>query len=111
MASDLNVPIAIGARDASRNAHAAQLRQEGRGDLANLRARIDRRAFLTDEHNFSAHDFGIELYDALFAGDVGRAYQRLIGQVGSEAAIRVQLVIRSDPRELHALPWRQIFHV
>jgi formylglycine-generating enzyme required for sulfatase activity len=110
MFSDLNIVINIGARDAQRDAYAVQLQHEGK-PLADIWARIDRQALLEDEHKLSAHDYGMELYNALFTGALGRAYDRLIGQARSETNIRVQLVIHPDAPELHALPWERLFHV
>ncbi|MSP13703.1 MAG: hypothetical protein EXR62_12200, partial [Chloroflexi bacterium] len=110
MSTGLNIVITIGARDAQRDAYAVQLQHEG-NILANIWAQLNRQALLEDEHNYSAHDYGMELYDALFTGAVRDAYQRLIGQAGAETAIRVQLVIHPDAPELHALPWERLFHV
>jgi hypothetical protein len=81
MPSDLNILITIGARDAGRDAYAVQLQHAGK-PLADDWAQIDRRALLEAEYTFSAHDYGMELYDALFTVKLGRAYQRLIGRAG-----------------------------
>ncbi|MEJ2211563.1 MAG: hypothetical protein P8129_21360, partial [Anaerolineae bacterium] len=87
-----------------------QLRHGGRA-LADVWTRIDRQALLEDEHRFSAHDYGLRLYDAVLTGAVGRAYQRLIGRAGPDEALRVQLEIHPDAPELQALPWERLFHV
>ena len=110
MSNPITITLEIGARDAQRDAYAVQLQHEGK-PLADIWAQIDRQALLADEHSFNAHDYGMELYDALFTGAMGRAYQRLIGQAGAETAIRVQLVIHPDAPELHALAWERLFHV
>jgi hypothetical protein len=106
----MNVVITIGARDAGRDAYAVQLQHEGKG-LADAWVKIDRAALLEDEHRFDAAAYGMELYGALFADALDRAYQRLIGQAGADETIRVQLVIHPDAPELHALPWERLFHV
>jgi len=77
--------------------------------LAQVNAQIDRQALLEAEHNFSARDYGMRLYQAVFTDAVGRAYQRLIGRVGTET-VRIQLQISLLALELHALPWERMFH-
>jgi formylglycine-generating enzyme required for sulfatase activity len=109
MSEPITITLGIGAKDAQRNAYAVQLQHEGK-PLADIWARINLQTLLEDEHRFDAHDYGMKLYDALFDGALGLAYQRLIGQAGSETTIRVQLVIHPDAPELHALPWERLFH-
>jgi len=110
MSSDLNLVIIVNQADANSGEYPVQLWHDGK-PLADARARIDHQALLTHEHAYNAHDYGMELYDALFIGAVGRAYQRLIGKAGAEATVRVQLVIHPAAHELHALPWERLFHV
>ncbi len=110
MSSDLNLVIMVNQADANSGEYPVQLWYEGK-PLADARAPINRQTLLEHEHAYSAHDYGMELYDALFTGAVGHAYQRLVGKAGAEAAVRVQLVIHPAAAELHALPWERIFHV
>ncbi len=111
MTADLDITISIVSTGvAGGGEYLVQLR-EGTKDIAHVQARIDRQALLQHEHKFSAHDYGMALYDALFIGKVGREYQRLVGRAGADTVVRVQLVISENARELHALPWERLFHV
>ena len=106
----LNIVIFVNPRNARSSDYPLQLWHEGK-PLAEGRARIDQRTLLEHEHAFNAHDYGMELYHALFNGDLAQEYQRLVGSAGAEATVRIQLVIHPDAPELHALPWERIFHV
>lgn len=110
MPTDLRISIHIGVRDGARAAYPVQLQQEGK-PLADVWAPIDLQSLLEHEHAASARDYGMVLYDTLFAGAIGRAYQRLQGQAGGEGSIRVQLVIHPNAPELHALAWERLFQV
>jgi len=72
MRDEINILVNIGARNAGRDAYVVHLQQEGR-PLSNIWARIDRQTLLADKHSFSARDYSIELYAALFTGALGRA--------------------------------------
>lgn len=81
------------------------------GDLiAEEPVSIDRQILLEHEQTYSAHDYGMELFDAVFTGKVRRDYQSLVGSAGSDTTIRIQLVISNFALELHALPWERLFH-
>jgi formylglycine-generating enzyme required for sulfatase activity len=111
MTTDLDITISIVSTGvAGGGEYQVQLR-EGTKDIAHVQTRIDRQALLLHEYDFSAHDYGMALYDALFTGKVGREYQRLVGRAGADTVVRVQLVISENARELHALPWERLFHV
>jgi hypothetical protein len=110
MSSDMNAVIVVNQVDPKSGEYSVQLWHEGR-PLDEVRLRINRQLLLEHEHAFSAAAYGMELFDAIFAGAVGRAYQRLIGQAGPEGTIRVQLVISQNAPELHALPWERLFHL
>jgi hypothetical protein len=107
MSSDLNITIRLNPLDGTRDDYPVQLWYEGK-PLADGRARIDRQVLLAKEHAFSAPEYGMELYDALFTGKLGREYQRLVGQAGAETTVHIHLVL---PPELQALPWERLFHV
>ena len=63
-----------------------QLWHEGK-PLAEAEVRLDRQRLLEREYQFSAHDYGMELFDAVFTGALGRASQRLAGQAGAEGEV------------------------
>jgi hypothetical protein len=79
--------------------------------VAQVPTRIDRTTLLLHEHTFSATNYGMELFDALFTGKVNREYQKQVGKAGSDATVRVQLVISDYAKELHALPWERLYHI
>jgi formylglycine-generating enzyme required for sulfatase activity len=108
MPSELNIVIVINQADAQSGDYPVQLWNEGK-PLAEVQARIDRQKLLEHEHKYSAHEYGMELYSAVFAGKVGEEYQRLVGRVGIDTPVRVQLVIAEKARELHVLPWERLF--
>jgi hypothetical protein len=56
--------------------------------------------------------YGKALYDALFAGDIRRAYDKATARAEAlnENRLRVQLWIDNDAVELHAFPWERIYH-
>lgn len=109
MPSTLTIVIVINQVDTQSGAYPVQLWHDGK-PLAEVQARIDRQALLQHEHHFSAQDYGMELHDALFAGQVGDEYRRLVGRADVDAFVRVQLVIAEQASELHALPWERLFH-
>lgn len=110
MASELAVTIVIDPAGNGSGEYLVGLR-DGTSALGQVRARIDRQALLEHEHAYSAYDYGMELYDALFTGQVGRKYQQLVGRAGPGAIMRLQLEISTFAPELHALPWERMFHV
>jgi hypothetical protein len=110
MAPDLNIVVVINQVDAQSGEYPVQLWHEGK-PLEEVRVHIGFQRLLEHEHAYSPAAYGMELFDALFAGAVGRAYQRLMGQASAQGTIRVQLVISPNAPELHALPWERLFHV
>src|SRR5712691_6770965 len=73
--------------------------------------RLDRQALLSAQLDPQA--FGLALFDTLFSGAVGRAYQKAIGRAGAEngGRLRVRLWIEPQAAELHAVPWERLYHV
>ena len=90
--SMVTIVITFNQADASSSLYPVQLWHEGK-PLVEAEVRLDRQRLLEREYQFSAHDYGMELFDAVFTGALGRAYQRLVGQAGAEGVVRVQLVI------------------
>lgn len=80
------------------------------GSRAQGELRLDRQALLSAQ--LDAQAFGMALFEALFSGPVGRAYQRAIGRAGAEAGgrLRVRLWIEPKAAELHAVPWERLYH-
>jgi hypothetical protein len=101
--------VTIFINPAQNGEYLVELRVDGQS-VAQVPTRIDRATLLLHEHEYSATDYGMELFDAIFIGRVGREYQRLVGKAGSDETLRVQLVISDFARELHALPWERLFH-
>ena len=110
MSAELNIVVIINQADAQSGSYPVQLWNEGK-PLAEVRVRIDRQALLLHEHKHSAPEYGMELYDAIFSGSVGRTYQRLVGQAEAGGVVQVQLVIHPAAAELHVLPWERMFHI
>ncbi len=108
--STVTIVIMFNQADANSGLYPVQLWHESK-PLVETEVRLDRQRLLEREYQFSAHDYGMELFDAVFTGALGRAYQRLVGQAGAEGVVRVQLVIHPAAAELHALPWERLFHV
>lgn len=84
--------------------------RDGEKPVAQVRATLDPESLLLHEHSLSPHDYGMALFEALVAGEVGRAYQRLLGNAGIDTRVRVQLVVSPDAQELQRLPWERLFH-
>ncbi len=110
MLSNFRIDIFINPAPSQHSEYLVELR-EGGMSLAQLQTRIDRQALLQHEHSFNARDYGLALYEMVFAGKVGREYQRLLARAGSDSTVRVQLVISDYAAELHALPWERLFHI
>lgn len=108
MASDVNLSIFV-MRDGT--AYRVLLQEDG-SPLAQGRVQIDRQVLLEHEHAFSWDDYGSALFNNVLPpeSELGRAYQRLVGQVGASGTLRVQLVLFADAPELQALPWERLFH-
>ncbi len=110
MLSNFRIDIFINPAPSQHSEYLVELR-EGGMSLAQLQTRIDRQALLQHEHSFNARDYGLALYEMVFAGKVGREYQRLLARAGSDSTVRVQLVISDYAAELHALPWERLFYI
>ncbi|MFQ5344026.1 MAG: CHAT domain-containing protein, partial [Anaerolineae bacterium] len=72
--------------------------------------RLDMPALLRDE--LDPELYGRRLFDALFAGPIRRAYDKVTGRAEAEAGgrLRVHLRIDEGAAELHALPWERLYH-
>jgi hypothetical protein len=72
--------------------------------------RLDRKALLPLELDPRA--YGLALFDALFAGQIRRAYDMATARADAvtEGRLRVQLWIEDEAVELHALPWERLYH-
>ena len=110
MSSASTLVIAINPLDPQRGEYLIQLSRASK-TIAEAPARIDRQRLLELEYSYNAHDYGMALYAALFNGQVGREYQRLVGKVGADDTLRIQLVISDQAGELHALAWERLFHI
>lgn len=58
-------------------------------------------------------EYGLYLFDALFAGSIRRAYDKVTGRADAEAGGRVRIRLWIDDRaaELHAVPWERLYHI
>jgi WD40 repeat protein len=75
------------------------------------RLRLDREALLAVELDPKA--YGLLLFNALFAGDIRRAYDKATGiaEVQSGGRLRVRLWVDNEAVELHALAWERLYHL
>lgn len=73
--------------------------------------KLDRQALLAQQLNAEA--YGVALFNALFAGDIRRAYDKATGAAEAESGgrLRVRLWVDDEAVELHAIPWERIYHL
>lgn len=73
--------------------------------------KLDRQALLPLEFNPKA--YGEALFNALFAGEIRRAYDKTTARAEALTGgkLRVRLQIDDEAVELHALPWERIYHL
>lgn len=109
MAAQLSLMISIKLADSMSNQFLVELWQDGR-PLESRRVTINRESLLLREHQYRAGEYGVELYRAIFTGELNDQLQRLVGRAGAETPIRVQLDIDATAAGLHALPWERMFH-
>ncbi len=76
------------------------------------RMRLDRTALLELEHEGEDAAYGLALFKTLFSGDIGRAYNEVVGraQATSEGRVRVRLWIDRQAAELHDIRWERLTH-
>ena len=74
--------------------------------------RLELERLLLAENEIDPVKYGMQLFDTLFAGKVGRAYAKIAGKAEAESAGRLQVRLQIDPAaaELHAVPWERIYH-
>jgi hypothetical protein len=72
--------------------------------------RLDWRALLAS--NLDARQYGMALFESLFAGKVGSAYEKATARAesGTEGRLRVRLWIDDQAAELHAVSWERLLH-
>ena len=73
--------------------------------------KLDRQALLALQ--LEAEAYGMALFNALFAGDIRRAYDKATGaaEATTGGRLRVRLWIDNAAVELHAIPWERIYHL
>ncbi|MSR84794.1 MAG: tetratricopeptide repeat protein, partial [Candidatus Latescibacteria bacterium] len=73
--------------------------------------RLDRQRLLLAQ--LDGEGYGLDLFDALIAGPIRRAYDKVTGRAEAEAEgrVRVRLWIDERAAELHALPWERLYHM
>ena len=73
--------------------------------------RVDMQKLLSTQ--LDAESYGMELFDALFAGKIRRAYDKATGRAEAQAEgrLRVRLWIDDGAAELHAFPWERLYHI
>ncbi|MBF8284715.1 MAG: hypothetical protein HW378_3630 [Anaerolineales bacterium] len=73
--------------------------------------RLDQQALLASELDPKA--YGQLLFNALFAGDIRRAYDKATARADAltEGRLRVQLWVDTEATELHAIPWERLYHL
>jgi len=73
--------------------------------------KLDRDALLSLQLDSEA--YGLALFDALFAGDSRRAYDKATGaaEANTGGRLRVRLWVDNDAVELHAIAWERLYHL
>ena len=73
--------------------------------------RLDRPKLLAE--SFDAEAYGLDLFYALFAGSIRRAYDKAtsLAQANTDGRVRVRLWIDDDAAELHGIPWERLYHI
>jgi WD40 repeat protein len=73
--------------------------------------KLDRQTLLTQQ--LDAEAYGKTLFDALFAGDIRRAYDKATGAAEAKTGgrLRLRLWVDNEAVELHAVPWERIYHL
>jgi WD40 repeat protein len=73
--------------------------------------RLDREALLAVELDPKA--YGLLLFNALFAGDIRRAYDKTMGlaEATTGGRLRVRLWVDNEAVELHAFQWERLYHL
>ena len=73
--------------------------------------RLDQQALRASELDPKA--YGQLLFNALFAGDIRRAYDKATARADAltEGRLRVQLWVDDEAVELHAIPWERLYHL
>ncbi len=79
--------------------------------FSNGEFKLDREALLAQQLNAEA--YGQALFNALFAGDIRRAYDKATGAAEAQTGgrLRVRLWVDTEAVELHALPWERLYHL
>src|SRR3989304_5111020 len=73
--------------------------------------KLDRQALLALQ--LEAEAYGMTLFNALFAGDIRRAYDKATGiaEATTGGRLRIRLWVDNAAVELHAIPWERIYHL
>jgi hypothetical protein len=101
--------IRVGARSEAEGAYPVTA-ELGDGATHDGWLRLDQDALRRAE--LHPEDYGLLLFEALFAGHVGQAYERATGRgEGAERPVRIRLWIDDGASELHALPWERVYHM
>src|SRR6185436_17450483 len=73
--------------------------------------KLDREALLSQQLDSEA--YGLTLFNALFSGDIRRAYDKATGaaEANTGGRLRVRLWVDTEAVELHAIPWERLYHL
>lgn len=81
-------------------------------------ARFTGGKFIHDKEHLTSlrlqpEKYGMALYEALFADDIRRAYDKVTGRAEAECGgrLRVRVWVDAAAVELHAVPWERLYHL
>jgi hypothetical protein len=106
-----DIRIRINPWDEARKSYPVEAALDDGSQYLGGELRIDMQKLLSAQ--LDSQSYGMELFDALFAGKIRRAYDKVTGRAEAEAEgrVRVRLWIDDGASELHALPWERLYHI
>ena len=106
-----DIQIHIHQQDADSGAYPVEAALDDGSFFADGELFLDQQALLVSL--VDAQTYGRELFTALFAGPIRRAYNKISGRAEAvaEGRVRVRLWIDDEAAELHALPWERLYHI
>ncbi len=103
--------IRIGPRPRGAEFYPVEARLDDGSHFAGGELRLDLQKLSSGARTVEA--YGLDLFDALCAGPIRRAFDRASGRAEAETAgrLRIRLWIDASAVELHAVPWERLFYL